>query len=296
MDEKFKTEAARCAAFEKTLLSLKDSGRPFDLHMHTCFCDGENTPEEMVLSAIEKGLGAVGLCGHSYTAFDESYCLSKEGKRRFMDEVNSLKEKYKDRITVLLGVEQDFFSDDATDGFDYVIGSVHCVNAGGAYVYVDWSEKILRDGCETYFGGDVYALCERYFETVADVAEKTRCDIIGHFDLVSKFNEPKARLLSSASLEKGGEISAAEKLFDEHHPRYVAAWKKAADRLLSCHIPFEINTGAMSRGYKSTPYPSGEMISYIKSRGGDFILSSDAHRKDHIAYRFDEVGALPTRP
>ena len=27
-----------------------------DLHTHTVFCDGKNTPEEMVLSAIEKGL------------------------------------------------------------------------------------------------------------------------------------------------------------------------------------------------------------------------------------------------
>ena len=25
-----------------------------DLHMHTVFCDGKNTPEEMVLSAIDK--------------------------------------------------------------------------------------------------------------------------------------------------------------------------------------------------------------------------------------------------
>ena len=33
--------------------------------MHTCYCDGKNTPEEMVQSAIEKGLSTVGISGHS---------------------------------------------------------------------------------------------------------------------------------------------------------------------------------------------------------------------------------------
>ena len=34
----------------------RDGKQDFDLHMHTTFCDGKNTPEEMVLSAIDKGL------------------------------------------------------------------------------------------------------------------------------------------------------------------------------------------------------------------------------------------------
>lgn len=36
-----------------------------DLHMHSAFSDGRNTAEEMVLSAIEKGLTVVGLSDHS---------------------------------------------------------------------------------------------------------------------------------------------------------------------------------------------------------------------------------------
>ena len=31
-----------------------------DFHMHTTFCDGKNSPEDMVLGAIEKGLKRVG--------------------------------------------------------------------------------------------------------------------------------------------------------------------------------------------------------------------------------------------
>ena len=38
-----------------------------DLHVHTNYCDGKNTPEEMVLAAIEKGMECIGFSVHSYT-------------------------------------------------------------------------------------------------------------------------------------------------------------------------------------------------------------------------------------
>lgn len=244
-----------------------------DLHMHTAYCDGKDTPEDMVLSAVDKGLDTVGISSHSYTFFDESYCMQKEDIPRYIAELRYLRAKYFDRIHVLCGVEQDYYSDYPTDDFDYIIGSVHYIKVGDEYIPVDESVEILRAVVQKHFGGDVYALCELYFDTVADVVEKTRCDIIGHFDLISKFIE-------------------REPLFDTEHPRYVKAWKAAVDRLVTCDVPFEINTGAISRGYRTQPYPDGEMIAYIKAKGGRLILSSDAHSKENIAYKFEEYESL----
>ena len=240
-----------------------------DLHAHSTYCDGKNTLEEMVEAAIGRGLKTFGISGHSYTAFDTSWCMQKEEIPRYLAEMRYLRAKYFDRIHVLCGVEQDYYSEYPTDDFDYVIGSVHYILCEGEYVPVDESPEILRDASNKKFGGDIYALCERYYETVADVVNQTNCDIIGHFNLIAKFNEGGA-------------------LFDESHPRYVAAWKRAADELLTADVPFEINTGAISRGYRSIPYPSPDMIAYIKERGGRFVLSSDAHSVDTIGYRFDD--------
>ena len=69
-----------------------------DFHMHTRFCDGKNTAEEMILSAIDKGLTIVGLSGHGYTAFDGHYCMTQENTMKYRDEVNALKEKYRGKI------------------------------------------------------------------------------------------------------------------------------------------------------------------------------------------------------
>lgn len=237
-----------------------------DLHVHTTFSDGADTPEEMVRAALEKGLTAIGFSDHSYTDFDESYCIGKDALTSYRETVLALKETYRDRIQVLLGIEQDFYSPIPPVGYDYVIGSVHYLKFGDAYVPVDESAEILLAAAEKYCGGDLYVLVEEYYRTVSRI---TGADIIGHFDLITKFNE-------------GG------CLFDESHPRYVAAWKSAAEKLLSTGAVFEINTGAMSRGYRTVPYPAAPIRAYLRGHGAKLIQSSDSHSRQTLAYRFGE--------
>ena len=47
-----------------------------NFHTHTCLCDGKDTPEELVLRALELGCPALGFSGHSYAPYDEGYCMS----------------------------------------------------------------------------------------------------------------------------------------------------------------------------------------------------------------------------
>ena len=237
-----------------------------DLHIHSSFSDGADTPEEIVLYAIEKKMERIGFSDHSYTEFDLSYCMKKEVIEAYKAEILRLKEKYKDKISILLGIEQDFYSEEPTDDYDYIIGSVHYIKSGDSYIPIDDSAECLINAANTYFGGDIYALCEVYFDTVSKIRN---ADIIGHFDLVTKFNEQAP-------------------LFDEKNSRYITAYERALDVLIKTGIPFEINMGAISRGYRKTPYPSPDIIEYIKKRGGKIVLSSDAHRKEAIMLDFQK--------
>ncbi len=239
-----------------------------DLHMHTTFCDGKNTPEQMILSAIDKGLKVVGLSGHSYTGIDSVFGMSKDNLQQYFDNITSLKSKYADKIKVLLGIEQDSFAPILDINFDYKIGSVHYVLKDGNYLGVDHSEQILITDVNKYYNGDIYSYAEDYYKQVANVIKDTNADIIGHFDLITKFNE-------------------GYKLFDEANERYVNAYKKAIDELIPYGKPFEINTGAISRGYRTAPYPSVPIMKYIKEKGGKFILSSDSHSAENISFKFD---------
>ncbi len=244
-----------------------------DYHMHTTFCDGKSTPEEMVRSALEKGLETVGISGHSYTWFDESYCMKKESVPAYKAEIARLKEAYSGKISILCGVEQDYYSAEPTAGFDHVVGSVHYLCFGDEFVPVDEGNANHRRAADTYFGGDIYAFAEEYFRTVSDVVDKTNCDIIGHFDIVTKYYDKDPEL-------------------DVTHPRYRAAWQAAADRLIKTGVPFEINTGAITRGVRKDPYPSEEILAYLAGKNAPVILSSDAHSAAAVAFGFDRCLAL----
>ena len=244
-----------------------------DLHTHTNFCDAKDSPEEMVLSAIEKGLDTIGILAHAYVEFDVEYCIPEERQAEFITEISRLKEKYKDKIKVLCGIEVDYYTTSLIEGYDYKLGSLHYFKIGDKYYSLDISIPGFIDMVEKEFGGDYLAVCEEYYRLLADVPRKTKCDIIAHIDLITKFNEKN-------------------KLFDTSHPRYVKAYKDAVDKLVTYGLPFEINTGAISRGYRTSPYPAPEVFDYIKKKGGRFIISSDSHSKENIAFLFDKYAHL----
>lgn len=244
-----------------------------DLHIHSTYSDGNNSLEEIINEAIKNKIDIIGFSDHSYTPFDLSYCIQKDDINNYISDITELKEKYKDKIKILLGIEQDFYSDKLTEKFDYIIGSVHYIRIEDEYIPVDESKKILIDAVDKYYNGDIYNLIDNYYDTVSKIVEKTCANIIGHLDLISKFNEDG-------------------KLFNENDNRYINAYKKACDSLLKHNVYFEINTGAISRGYRSAPYPSMPIYKYLKSKGAKFLLSSDSHSVNTLCYDFDKYNNL----
>ncbi len=330
----------------------------FDLHMHTKYCDGQDPAEAMVLSAIENGLKATGISGHSFTPHDTTYCMSREGTLRYIEEIRELKQKYAGSIKLLLGTELDRYADTDLSPYDYRIGSVHYIfscegrrkweemiarhagdedrsaldaEMGSLIKYADWSDVDDRaeDLCRFAFGeegpsGDpdgirsgMLDIAELYFDTAGEIIRATDCDIIGHFDLLTKFNEGWGFGPDGRVRKTGGEPDSPETvpIFDTADERYAAAWRRAIDRIFDDCAErykngyrsrleaagilqagdkpvFEINTGAISRGYRTGPYPAADQIGYIKSKGGILILSSDSHAAETVCYGFEEFAEL----
>ena len=252
-----------------------------DFHMHTVFCDGKNTPEEMVLKGIELGLSVMGFSVHSPLWRGCTWSIPHEKIQAYIAEIHRLKEKYADKIRIYCGIEMDYMTELDTSGFDYVIGSVHHIPCeDGTNIAVDTSAEVSLNGINRYLGGDIYAYAEEYFRMVGEIVEKTNADLIGHFDLLNKFCD---RGLA----------------FDPENPRYIAAWKAAADKLLKTGKPFEINTGAISRGYRKTPYPALDIMRYLAENGGTAVITSDSHTTDglgcayELAYSLAKEAGLP---
>lgn len=244
-----------------------------DFHVHTCYCDGKDTPAELAEAALKKGFSALGFSGHSHTPRDPSYCIPAENIARYKAEIAALKEQYRGKLTILCGLEQDWFSDDPAADYDYTIGSVHYLETPDGLLSLDHTFEILKDGIDRYFEGDPLLLAERYFEMVAKLPGHTRVDIIGHFDLITKFQEQ-------------------EPLFDTSHPRYMEAALGAIRSLIPLGLPFEVNTGAMARGMRSDPYPAAPLLRAISEQGGQVIVNSDCHDKRKLGFGFEQATHL----
>ncbi len=244
-----------------------------NFHTHSTYCDGRNTCREMVEEAIKRGFDAIGFSGHAYTDFDDSYCMSLENTHRYVHDIKELQEEYRGKINIYCGLEMDYFSQKPCFEPDYTIGSLHYITVAGKFFPNDSNKQLFIDVVNDYYGGDYYGMAEDYFRLVGDIVNKTNCDIIGHFDLITKFNE-------------------GYDLFDEKDPRYVNAWKAAVCKLIPANKPFEVNTGAIGRGYRKEPYPSEDILKYIKEKGGKVIITTDCHNKDLLECGMDKALTL----
>lgn len=236
-------------------------------HMHSTFSDGKNTPEEIVLTALEKGFVAIGFSDHACAVYDSECCIKDtEG---YIAEIKRLKEKYKKDIEIYLGIEEDVFSSVDEKQFDYLIGSMHYMPVGGVYHALDAS-RARQQACIDALYGDTLRFAETYFRTFCDYIMMRKPDIVGHFDLITKFDEKEAPLF-----------------LEDNRYRRIA--QNYISEVADCDCLFEVNTGAIGRGYRTTPYPDAELLHILMVKDAKIILSSDSHSAETIDQSFPEM-------
>ena len=236
-------------------------------HTHTTFCDGKNSPEEIVLYAIEKGFSSIGFSGHGYTPFDFRYCM--KDTKGYIKEISGLKDKYGKKIEIYCGVEEDAFSYTNRDDFDYIIGSSHYFHIQDKYYPIDSNYDCFKK-CMEVFDYDMINLAETYYRTFVSYIADRKPDIIGHFDVITKFDE-------------------IGKQFYLNNSDYLKIVKKYIKLASQADVIFEVNTGAMARGIRKTPYLGEELLYILKLQGSKLILSSDSHSVETLTYCFDEM-------
>lgn len=236
-----------------------------NFHTHTTFSDGKHSPEEHVVSAINKNMLALGFSDHSFTACDTSYCMKKGQYAEYIKTINRLKERYADIIPLYSGLELDYYSDGDISAFDYVIASVHYIIKDGVCYPIDHSPQQQTDCIKNAFNGDVLSMASHYYDMLCEHVERTKSTFVGHFDVITKFS-----------------------LMPEEDERYREIARQALKRVIKTCQYIEINTGAISRGWRKRPYPNQYLLETILEEGGEVLLSSDSHHQDNLDFFFDE--------
>ena len=242
-------------------------------HTHTLYCDGKNTAREMVEAAISKGFISLGFSGHSPMKQENEWTMSVDDTQKYIAEINTLKEEFSDKIDILCGIELDsYFCGINPDDFDYVIGSVHQFEKDGTFYDIDYTAEHLKKAVDVAFGGSFNKMSKSYYSALADFIISTKVDVVGHIDLITKFNLDTF-------------------LFEETDEEYRSYALEAVDRIITAKpdILFEVNTGAMFRVGKKTPYPAPFILRHIFEKGGRVTLTSDSHSIESIDFAFEEA-------
>ncbi|MBQ9976407.1 MAG: histidinol-phosphatase HisJ family protein [Clostridia bacterium] len=244
-----------------------------NLHTHSTYCDGKDTLREMLDTAIEKGFESIGFSGHSPVPFPSIYAMSSEGEREYKKEIETLKEEYFGRLDIFCGVELDSYNASDFEGYDYIIGSHHYFERDGKMIGFDRSAEEVRSVINEYFEGDGLLFAKAYYEDLASHLWKTSVDVLGHIDIITK------------NCEKAD-------LFDWRGDKYLSYVLEAISSLKNRIQFFEVNTGAISRGYRTTPYPTLEIMRELKAQGYGAVISSDCHNREFLDCGFDLARGL----
>lgn len=240
-------------------------------HNHCTMCDGKNTAAEMINAAIAAGFTDFGMSCHSRFAPEQNSTIKSDDE--YIDAMRLLQKEYAGVINFSVGIEQDMLAPvKKRSAYDYLIGSVHSFfnEHSGTYYSVDASPNELKACIDDMFGGDAMAMVRDFYTATASNARKYQPDIIGHFDLVTKFND-------------------GDKFFDESSVEYKNA---ALDALAACAQTgaiFEVNTGGVYRGAKSEFYPAPFLLEALYEMDAKITLNADAHCVDAIDFGLSQA-------
>lgn len=234
----------------------------FDLHTHHERCGHAlGTIRDYIEAGIRRGLQVIGISDHSpYFASkldreQPSIAMAKSEFARYVEEVLKLKEEYRDRIDVLLGVESDFFPEHAAlyrqmyepYPFDYIIGSVHL--SGGVSIF----NKRRWDGLTA---AQKVEQKEIYYELITQSARSGIFQILGHIDAMRGF-----------------------------YPAFSEIQTEAVDRTLEViggyDIAIEINTSGKTKDCGGW-YPIDEILERALHYGVQVTFGSDAHKPERV--------------
>lgn len=239
-----------------------------DYHMHGNFCGhASGDLGEYAEAAVAAGLVEIGFSAHLPKVVDPDpyHAMLEEDLPRYVETVLDLRERYRGRLRIKLGIEADYFEghEEATGRlldawpFDYVLGSIHFLG--------DW-HFTSRAGLPRYETADPDEVFPRYFAQVRRMIETGLFDILAHPDAIKRESFRPSR----PPLED---------------------YERVADALSGQGMAIEVNTGGLRRRAGSI-YPERAMLEAAASRGVPVTLGSDAHRPADVGRDFDAAYRL----
>ena len=221
-------------------------------HTHTTRCHhASGNEEDFVLRAIENGLKIFGFSDHVPMPFPDGhqsgYRVFREELEDYVRTVERLREKYADRIRILLGFEAEYYPALFEDmlnmlapyDYDYLLLGQHFIgNEDGGY-----------SGAPT----DNPAVLKQYVDQVIEGLSTGKFTYLTHPDLLN--------------------FTGSEEIYEQHMERLCRA-------CLEMNIPLEVNLLGVEDGRH---YPCDRFFRIASRVGNPVVIGCDAHHLHAVA-------------
>lgn len=188
----------------------------------------------------------------------------------YLDEIHNAKEVFKNKgLKIRAGVEvgyQPFLEEDAKSflkkyPFDFVLGSVHCLNHIAISSFHEHSQ---------YFQGKTpRAVLEDYYSIIELAVDSNLFDCIGHLDIYKRYG---TRYMD----------------FEAHKDYVCDVITQILKKMQNNSTALEINTSPFRNG-GNEPHPGYDILKLCKKIGFDFAtIGSDAHGVKNLAKDIDK--------
>ncbi|NLC97297.1 MAG: histidinol-phosphatase [Erysipelotrichaceae bacterium] len=227
----------------------------YNYHTHTKRCGHAiGNDEDYVINAIKAGYKILGFSDHA------PYIIPKKGERmnyeqydEYISSIKELKEKYKDDIEILIGVELEYYPSQMEDLLRYRKELDYCI--------LGQHEQEIN-GRSNYNLSKPYELLE-YADSIEKACDMGLADIVAHPDIFM-FSYPK---------------------WDKY---CTQATETIIDACKRNNIPFELNCGGIKYGkliYKDGDryaYPNKKVFEIVANKKCPVILGHDTHDPSHF--------------
>lgn len=237
------------------------------------FCDhAEGTLREVLDAAVAAGFTVYGVSEHAPRDEDRFLYIHERELgwtvkkiqtdfQRYSATVRRLANEYEGRLTVLCGMEAEvvpsssyverMLSLKTVRRLDYMVGSVHYVDE----IQIDGGIEDFQRAIQRF--GDVRRLAVAYYETVAEMVERLKPEVVGHLDLIKK----------NVQGEWWDELLDAD---------VVRSLRQALETIQMAGSILDLNTAGWRKGLEE-PYPGPNVVKMAAAERIPFCFGDDSH-------------------
>lgn len=251
-------------------------------HSHNFFCDGKNSIEEMIQSAVNNNVTHFGVSSHAPVKFINKWSMNHDDLQNYSKEIDLVKHKFGREIQIFKSLEIDYIPGLSYSfqyfkeklNLDYTIGSVHLVlnKENGKLWFIDGNKEECHNNFKTIFNSNIRLAISSYYNQIREMIVTQKPHIVGHIDKVV--------------------MNTAGTFFDESEDWYMEEIDKTLDILKKYGSIMEVNARGLYKNKWQTSFPSPIILSRAYAKNIPIIITTDAHHTSEIIAKYSETAII----